>query len=150
MSSVPEKRARHRSQRNEITKLDIARTVYNRRPDHDATGKAVHWTAARSFALPNWICACRQAGDIYRMFMPFRPLHENRSLPMFEKCVSNGITEHSWEEIDGAIQVAIEQMSEEFGKPVTTDLESSWAEVEDRVLQMLDISGGDYWKAEIG
>jgi len=150
VSSVPSKRVRHRSDRDEITVEQIARKLYLRNPDTITDSVTVHWTAAKSFGSERWSLAIRQAQDIYTMFQPYDLMHTDRSTEMFEKCLRNGITEHSLEDIDRAIQSEVESLSDDYGFHYSPDHAPRWSEIQDRVLQRLDINEGHYWAAEIG
>lgn len=158
---LPEKRVRHRSRRDEITVERIARTIYHRNPDmlprvpgnltdRILPAREVHWTAARYNGSQKWLSAHRAALDIYAMFQPYTIMHAWRAEPMFEKCLRNGITEHSLEDIDRAIQSEIESMTDEEGHYISIDSDRNWSEIEGRVLMHLDINEGHYWAAEIG
>lgn len=154
MSPLPEKRVRHRSHRDEITVDRIARALYARnpaRPSSPVPGLPDNkYPYEHMFAFAQRTLAIRQAQDIYAMFQPYKPMWLSFSEPMFERCLRAGITEHSLEEIDQAIQSQVEAASDERGHYVDIDWGENWSEVEGRVLEALDISEGHYYAEEIG
>jgi hypothetical protein len=166
VSSAPEKRVRHRSMRDEVTELSLTRALYVMNPEYlpkieqviagieppaADTERPVHWTGARSYNTPKWQLAQRQALAIHAMFQPYVFIYPDLALRFTERLLRTGVVDFSAEDIDRAIQVAVEEIRDEVGSPnFSPDSDMAWAVVEERVLMNLDIDQGAYYSEVTG
>lgn len=155
-TSLPEKRIRRRSNRDEITVESIAKALYALNPARPSTTKAPGALPDGTYPMDHvWAQAKRmlaiaQATAVYAMFEPYQPIHTDRSLPMWER-IARFDDSFSFEDIDRAVQNALEGVWERHGRrDVTLDSEPAWSLVESIVLLDLDINEGLYWAGHTG
>ena len=155
-TSLPEKRIRRRSNRDEITVESIAKKLYELNPATAASKGAEGalddgtYPMDHAWAHGKRLIAVQQAKAIFAMFQPYQPIHTDRSLPMWER-IMRFDDSFSFEDIDRAVQSALEGVWDRHGRrDVTLDSEPTWHEVEGIVLLDLDINEGLYWAGYTG